>query len=132
MWLFRGKQTEDGPWEESPSAEGLVTDGKCHNFLPETVGIFTSVTDRSGRKIFTNDIILIRVRNENYLGVVRFGRYQELFGYVNGGHIGFYVEWMTGRSRDLLRVGLGFWNDKANVVGNIIDNKIDEAEGRLI
>ena len=108
--LFRGK-TSDGEWVEGfYSSEEYNIDthsieyipriqliGKCVSLgvLPETVGQFTGLTDRNGRKIFEGDIVrycdtihqvVFEQRNTTaYFGLVYseietmpFGHYQDL------------------------------------------------------
>lgn len=117
MWLFRGKG-KDGKWRESACSTGVMEDGIQSNFIPDTVCVYTSASDKKQKKIFTNDILRT---DKNELGVVKFGRYLDTFGPGDGGHIGFYVEW-AGDARSLLRKDLGYWADNAYVIGNTIDN----------
>ena len=57
--LFRGKRTDTGEWVEGYYVKGITKHGIVANFassprhvIPETVGQFTGLTDKNGKRIF--------------------------------------------------------------------------------
>lgn len=129
--LFRGKRLDNSTWAEgSLSMEyfrecGCVmispTSDTCYKVEPETVGQFTGLTDKRGKKVFEHDMIRHRFGDE--IGVIRFGQYRNSFGDDEfGGHIGFYVAWIAGTYPQILRKDLGYWMKMEEVIGNIHDN----------
>jgi uncharacterized phage protein (TIGR01671 family) len=89
--------------------------------IQETVGQFTGLTDKNGKKIFEGDIVRYVNPDEDAItGSVVYGEH----GYVGTHEIGFYVEWKIPEFAIYLRNDLGFWTKfrETEVIGNIHDN----------
>ena len=86
----------------------------------KTIGQFTGYCDESQHNAFEGDI-LSYCSGLNY-GVIKYGRYSSPFSI--GQDIGFYVEWVSDRDRNIHRKDLGYWLSAgtAEIVGNIYDN----------
>ena len=114
--LFRGKKCENQEWVEGD----LIQYGEYESirFLPqgkfvrptefmiitETVGQFTGLTDKNGKKIFEGDIFHKGDINIIYIVDWHDTRFM---GKQNGNHS---------------RVGLEYWMPDIEVIGNIHDN----------
>lgn len=135
--LFRGKRKDNGEWiygdlrHISDGHGGYIlcivdnTNGRNNDVTDvevvlETVGQFTGYCDESQHNAFEGDI-LSYCSGLNY-GVIKYGRYSSPFSI--GQDIGFYVEWVSDRDRNIHRKDLGYWLSAgtAEIVGNIHDN----------
>ena len=104
--LFRGKQRDNGEWFYGDLIHlnhcvSIRSKDCARSVVPETVGQFTGLTDKNGRKIFEGDILK-----------------------ANNGHIG-YVAFSEGGFVKACRCHFNFTNlygDNQEVIGNIHDN----------
>ena len=117
--LFRGKRTDNGEWVEGYLCECHHKDtGKydyaiqemfengyiMHEVIPETVGQYTGLTDKNGKKIFGGDICKHR---SNY----------------SGNTVISVVTYTDGHFLALVCENSGFeLSEKLEVIGNIHDN----------
>lgn len=119
--LFRGKRLDNGEWIEGGYRHEKVgeyvtavfiieplTSGvwESHRVDPETVGQYTGLEDKNGRKIFEDDIITVNGHGD-FLLYVAFDR----------------NEW-AGKSKrhPYYRCHLDFRQESYEVIGNIHDN----------
>lgn len=115
--LFRGKRVDTGEWVEGSLIGNDVIVGKivefeedyfCTEFWykvdTETVGQFTGMTDKKGKKLFEGDVY--SMGDKNILYVVIFDKSQFI-----GKQVG---------NRSL--AGLGYWKSDIEIIGNIHDN----------
>lgn len=115
--LFRGKRLDNGEWAcgdlvqeehyfiwsiDSNQIFGMREDA----VIPETVGQYTGLTDRNGRKIFEGDIIEMN-SGKKYIGIVEY--WEDSFRVVN--HKIKYYDFAS-----MAADGFG------EVIGNIHDN----------
>ena len=137
--LFRGKRS-DGKWVFG-SLLKVTFDGTTYNLIfadnflfvfgqatamehaaviTETVGQFTGLTDKNGKKIFEGDILKNTFFTNPSIGVVKFGGHNPNGMDCADYSIGFFVDW----NDDFLRNDLLSWIEKATaeVIGNIHDN----------
>jgi len=114
--LFRGKRVDTGEWVEGSLIGNDVIVGKivefeedyfCTEFWykvdPETVGQFTGMTDKKGKKLFEGDVY--SMGEKNILYVVIFDKSQFI-----GKQVG---------NRSL--AGLEYWKSDIEIIGNIHD-----------
>lgn len=122
--LFRGKRADNGEWEYgdlwcnpygkrvvcivSPINDQGTTGG--NEVIPETVGQYTGLTDKNGRKIFEGDIV---EGNSEYFP------YTHPYGKVvyDGGQ---YLISFDDVLEDI--ECLGAWANDVEIIGNIYDN----------
>lgn len=135
--LFRGKRKDNNKWVygffngqnilEYRDATSLrivtIVDKNTraiissYPVIPETVGQYTGLKDKNGKRIFEGDVI--RDNSGNCVGVIKFGKYGMYDDY------GFYIDW--GEAPDPasnLRNDLPHWVEyvASEVIGNIHDN----------
>lgn len=134
--LFRGKQKDNGEWVEgyyNYATDGynlelhLISDkitGIHTEVIPETVGQYTGLTDKNGKKIFEGDIIRVehdlwhgetKKTRESDIGVVIYNTNTAEFGAKIHG----YCNCLT------LKRWKGDFNE---VIGNIHDKKLEDIE----
>ena len=116
--LFRGKAFSGNEWEYGvPVFCGLNNElafmkqmhSYDHQVIPETVGQFTGLTDKNGKKIFEGDILRITERGKTADGgIVVFEN-----GYPGG--------WLITDKTYSSKCSLAMRND-VEVIGNIHDN----------
>ena len=79
--LFRGKRIENGEWvygslvlwyDGSISIETGVYDAPMYAVDPATIGQFTGLTDKNGKRIFEWDVMEFDAYGLHYKGVVSF------------------------------------------------------------
>lgn len=138
--LFRG-QTEKGEWvignlfkdidlemymiqgfNYYHDEDGLQREYFSDNVIPETVGQYTGLTDKSGTKIFEGDIVKTHYANAQKADFI------ETVVFHNGKFCGFYEnngckQWATlYDGTPHLAIDKSVYMDSVEVIGNIHDN----------
>ena len=128
--LFKAKIKDDGEWVEGYYQKRFDLDGSEQHFIfwsksytvweyveidSDTLCQYTGLTDKNGRKIWENDIVV-----EKYKGRIAV-KYRIVFDLEEG-------SWML-ETRSGARYGIGSINQKDfEVIGNIFDNDLLEVE----
>lgn len=133
--LFRGKRIDNGEWVKGmlvrynsnfEAANIADENGLLYAVKTETVGQYTGLTDKNGKKIFEGDIVKdVTVPVQCGIGIVKFGKYETRIKFSlkddnYSYHIGVYIKW--NKTLNFYRHDLAFWNEKIEVIGNIHDN----------
>lgn len=118
--LFRGKRADNGEWvygwyslDENGETNIILSDdgtyaGYWAEVDPATIGQYTGLTDKNGRKIFEGDII--SAYNGRIKGPVIFDKRGLAFGVPNG-------------PNEIYQFSMNFLESKdIKVIGNIHDN----------
>ena len=130
-YLFRGYSKADNKFYEGylfRIAEDLNpfimlknNHSESHEVIPETVGQYTGLTDKNGKKIFEGDIIsaITLDTGEEQRAVVCFDNFMD----ENNGeeYIGFYIEF-CGIKTTITQLATEEVKDRIEIIGNIHDN----------
>jgi uncharacterized phage protein (TIGR01671 family) len=128
--LFRGKRLDNGEWVEGSGflREGdacwiygkIKREGDCFNDWekvdPTTVGQFTGLCDKNGKKIFEGDIVRVCLNPEIDTGVIKFD--ERIAGFIidfNPCELGTFLDMFLA----FQEVGNKVW---VEVIGNVHDN----------
>ena len=110
--LFRGKSKNTGEWflgnlfdkDNTGRTHIGTTVRACLNIDPETVGQFTGMKDKNGKRIFEGDIYSMGEESITYVVVFRMSQ---------------FIGKQIGSSS---YAGLEYWEKDIEVIGNIHDN----------
>lgn len=75
--------------------------------------------DCNDKEIYEGDLISLETADDNFIGVIKFGDYN------NGDltfHLGYYVDFVKTLASRCFRRDLGFWSKETKVIGNIHEN----------
>ncbi len=121
--LFRGKRVKDGKWVDGSlfssmtgqkfirwevEDDGAIEEIVQYEVVPETIGQFTGLVDRNGKRVFEGDIVLVN-------GTKRVGKYVTSIVFKDGCYMLEENKTYLIDSKCLLAV--------ISVVGTIHDNK---------
>lgn len=140
--IFRGKRVDNGEWVygayykqehfygDKKEAHCIITTSDVlsndlwldyEEVIPETVGQFTGLTDKNGKKIFEGDIIKSTTLDtgDEQKAVVGFGNFIDENN--DDEYIGFYIEF-DGIKTTITQLAMEEVKDRFEVIGNKWDN----------
>lgn len=140
--LFRGKRVDNNEWVFGDLIRNLIYDGRekemrigdiyfehngdihgtaVYKVIPETVGQYTGLTDKNGKKIFEGDIISATALDtgKEQRAVVCFGNFIDENN--NDEYIGFFIEF-DGIKTTITQLSMEECKNRIEVIGNIYDN----------
>ena len=140
--MFRGKRIDNGEWvdghyhctdyiwrgEEIRKHYILPQNaGDAYAVIPETVGQYTGMTDKNGKKIFEGDIIKSDNGKQSAISVVKFGEYYPKMFYkmldmFDPGRKKLPAVGVHAKSVDKGEEMILFQSPCVTVIGNIHDN----------
>ena len=115
--LFRGKRADNGEWvcdnsvlffSEKTKIYGALNEWREIEVIHETVGQYTGVIDKNGKKVFEGDVV-------EYAGSCGEIVFVERRGAFMSRERDMYCEWLS----NLPQYGTGI----VEIIGNIYDNK---------
>ena len=129
--LFRGKRKDNGEWVEGGFFEWLkqpyivadITDSYAktnYEVISETIGQFTGLTDKNGKKVFEGDIVHCKYANapnNEHIQKVVFYEGKFMAEFLNGGC---YAELYYGERH--FNFDKSVYMTEFEVIGNIHDN----------
>ncbi|NDO19950.1 hypothetical protein FMM68_09810 [Lachnospiraceae bacterium MD329] len=126
IWVYGSLFLEKGYCSIQFYTEGMMSIDDA-DVIPETVGQYTGLTDKNGKKIFEGDIAKYNTLAANERTVYGIIKYRSTYEqYRSHNPCGYIIDWQknnsTGRT---LREDLPFWCDSMSnmeVIGNIHDN----------
>lgn len=135
--LFRGKRVDNGEWIEGSFVKYTdydgdkvyliyASNGNPNDIIPETVGQYTGLIDKNGKKIFEGDIL--QGYQYPYLSEGHFNYYAEVIYFENCPAFGLYtfknpnldiVNGISSGNTDFME---SWESEDWEIIGNIHDN----------